>query len=124
MIDKYNDSDWLWIYIIINNEKKYITQEESDLIDNRYSYNETTWEFYKGEKAEEYEKDMIKTQIQQIESQMPILRTQRDWLEETITYGLEAPWDATRLEAIKSQLITLATERKELYEKIAELDLS
>ena len=108
--------------LFINNEKKYITDIESDLIDKKYSYNETTWEFYKGEKAKEYEKDMIKTQIQQIESQMPLLRTQRDWLEETITYGLEAPWDFIRLEAIKAQLVELATQRKELYEKIAELD--
>ena len=67
-------------------------------------------------------KDFYESQIQEIESQMPNLRTQRDGLEETITYGLEAPWDNTKLEAIKTQLVALATQRKELYEKIAELD--
>ena len=82
-------------------------------------WNQTTQEV---EITNEEIKAFYESQIKQIESQMPLLRTQRDWLEETITYWLEAPWDITKLEAIKAQLVVLATERKELYEKIAQLD--
>ena len=80
------------------------------------------WVAFEDDMTQEEIKDFYETQISQIEFQMPILRTQRDWLEETITYGLEAPWDTTKLEAVKSQLVSLATQRKELYEKIAQLD--
>ena len=83
-------------------------------------WNQTTQEV---EMTKEEIKDFYETQIQEIESQMPTLRTQRDGLEETIDFWLGAIWDEERLETIKTQLVALATERKELYEKIAELDL-
>ena len=68
MIDKYNDSDWLWLYIIINDKKKYITDIESDLIDKRYSYNETTWEFEKWQEAIDFEKETLIDNFKTLES--------------------------------------------------------
>ena len=102
-----------------------ISQEEVDILATWIYTIVQEWETYKIVARDETNDELrvkYETQISQIESQMPILRTQRDWLEETITYGLEAPWDSTKLEAIKTQLVALATQRKELYEKIAELD--
>ena len=107
-------------------EEVIMTNKEEDKIIKNWLYKILKeWDSYKIVARDETSDELrvkYETQIQDIESQMPILRTQRDGLEETITYGLEAPWDTTKLEAIKTQLVALATQRKELYEKIAELD--
>ena len=102
-----------------------ITQEEADILATGLYTIIQEWDAYKIVARDETSDELrvkYETQIQDIESQMPLLRTQRDGLEETITYGLEAPWDTTKLEAVKTQLVALATQRKELYEKIAQLD--
>ena len=109
-MQKYNDSDWLWTYVIINNIKRYITLEEIDLIEKRYSYNDTTWKFERWQEAIELEKQNLLANFRIIEKQATSKRAEYitaemlpEWVFRELKLAkLKAEWDEIKAEYEKA----------------------
>ena len=114
MINKYNDSDWLSDYIIINNKKKYITDIESNLIDKRYSYNETTWEFEKWQEAIDFEKQTLISQIETITNELVALNWRIKGWEELVEMWVADEDDLADIERYKLEATEFINKRVEL----------
>ena len=86
-MEKYDDSNWLWAYIIVNNNKKYITEEEFILIDKWYSYNEMTLMFEKTDETKKYEISEYKKleiELSRIWKEIENTNFLPDWLVKTM----------------------------------------
>lgn len=82
----------------------------------------TNWVEFEDDMTPDEIKEFHQREIDEITAELPKLRSQRDWIQELIEYELNAESDIQTLEATQAQMLALATRRKELYEKIAELD--
>ena len=84
----------------------------------------TSWVEFEDDMTLEEEKEFYQREIDEITAELPKLRGQRDGIQELIEYGLNAESDIQTLEAIQSQMLTLATRRKEIIDTMNNISIN
>ena len=82
------------------------------------------WVEFEDDMTSEEEKEYYQREIDEITVELPKLRSQRDGIQELIEYGLNAESDVQTLEAIQSQMLVLATRRKEIIETMNNISIN
>jgi hypothetical protein len=102
-----------------------ITRQRPEIIITQWEDGEIietiNWIEFEDDMTKEEEIEFYQREVDEITSELPNLRSQRDWIQELIEYELNAESDIKTLEAIQSQMLSLATRRKELIEIIQNL---